>query len=88
MFIFQATGVVYLSSWCFQSPNEQLKLLETGSAVTVQSYMAYIKDVSRLLANPGLHPSVKPDVAMVAQILNYFKSRHSDSPLNKFIVRR
>lgn len=87
-FFFIATGVVYLSPWCFQSPLEQSKLLETSPAMTVQSNMAYIKDVSRLLANPGLHPSVKPDVATLAQILNYFKDRHSDSSLNKYIVRR
>ncbi|XP_025996814.1 VWFA and cache domain-containing protein 1 isoform X3 [Solenopsis invicta] len=83
-----STGVIYLSPWCFQSPMEQLKLLETGSAVNVQSYMAYIKDVTGLLANPGLHPSVKPDVAMLAQVLEHFKKQHIESSLNKFIIRR
>ncbi|EFN86965.1 VWFA and cache domain-containing protein 1 [Harpegnathos saltator] len=83
-----STGVVYLSPWCFQSPMEQLKLLETGSAVTVQSYMAYIKDLTGLLANPGLHPSVKPDVATLAQVLEHFKKQHTESLINKFIVRR
>ncbi|XP_024880040.1 VWFA and cache domain-containing protein 1 [Temnothorax curvispinosus] len=83
-----STGVFYLSPWCFQSPMEQLKLLETGSAVNVQSYMAYIKDVTGLLANPGLHPSVKPDVAMLAQVLEHFKKQHVESLLNKFIIRR
>ncbi|XP_012531291.1 VWFA and cache domain-containing protein 1 isoform X2 [Monomorium pharaonis] len=80
--------VIYLSPWCFQSPMEQLKLLETGSAVNVQSYMAYLKDVTGLLANPGLHPSVKSDVAMLAQILDHFKKQHSKSLLNKFVIRR
>ncbi|GAB1860644.1 VWFA and cache domain-containing protein 1 [Camponotus japonicus] len=83
-----STGVVYLSPWCFQSPMEQLELLETGSAMTVQSYMAYIKDLTGLLANPGLHPSVKPDVATLAQVLEHFKKQHIESPLNKFIIRR
>ncbi|KAL0107464.1 hypothetical protein PUN28_014649 [Cardiocondyla obscurior] len=83
-----STGVIYLSPWCFQSPMEQLKLLETGSPVNVQSYMAYLKDVTGLLANPGLHPSVKPDVATLAQILEYFKKQHVKSLLNKFIIRR
>ncbi|XP_066587583.1 VWFA and cache domain-containing protein 1 isoform X2 [Prorops nasuta] len=81
-------GVVYLSPWCFQSPMEQLKLLETGSVLTVQSYMAYIKDLSGLLSNPGLHQFVRPDVATLAQILNYFKIRNAESVLNKFIIRR
>ncbi|XP_015437765.1 PREDICTED: LOW QUALITY PROTEIN: VWFA and cache domain-containing protein 1 [Dufourea novaeangliae] len=83
-----STGVVYLSPWCFQSPMEQLKLLDTGSAVTMQSYMAYIKDLRGLLANPGLRQSVKPDVAVLTQTLEYFKDRHIESPLNKFIIRR
>ncbi|XP_011704249.1 PREDICTED: VWFA and cache domain-containing protein 1 [Wasmannia auropunctata] len=83
-----STGVIYLSPWCFQSPMEQLKLLEAGSAVNVQSYMAYIKDVTGLLTNPGLHPSVKPDVATLAQVLEHFKKQHAESPLNKFIIRR
>ncbi|XP_012215377.1 VWFA and cache domain-containing protein 1 isoform X2 [Linepithema humile] len=83
-----STGVVYLSPWCFQSPMEQLKLLETGSSMTVQSYMAYLKDLTGLLANPGLHSSVKPDVAMLAQLLEYFKNQHTESSLNKFIIKR
>lgn len=83
-----AMGVVYLSPWCFQSPTEQLKLLETGTAVTMQSYMAYLKDLTGLLANPGLHQSVRPDVAMLTQMLAYFKIRHIESALNKFIIRR
>lgn len=85
---FLATGVVYLSPWCFQSPMEQLELLETGSAMTVQSYMAYIKDLTGLLANPGLHSSVKPDVAILAQVLEHLKKQHTESSLNKFIIRR
>lgn len=67
---------------------EQLKLLETGSAVNVQSYMAYMKDVTGLLANPGLHPSVKQDMVMLAQVLEHFKKQHTESLLNKFIIRR
>ncbi|KAG7208330.1 hypothetical protein KM043_014566 [Ampulex compressa] len=83
-----STGVVYLSPWCFQSPMQQFKLLETGSSVTVQSYMAYIKDLTGLLANPGLHQSVRPDVVTLAQILEHFKKRHMDNSVNKFVVRR
>lgn len=56
--------------------------------MTVQSYMAYLKDLTGLLANPGLRQSVKPDVAILTQILGYFKSRHIESALSKFIIRR
>ncbi|XP_001603244.1 VWFA and cache domain-containing protein 1 [Nasonia vitripennis] len=81
-------GVVYLSPWCFKSPAEQAKQLAAAPAVTVQSYMAYIKDLTRLLTNPGMQESVKADVAVLAQILEHFKERHSQSPLHKFIVQR
>jgi hypothetical protein len=81
-------GVVYLSPWCFKSPAEQARQFEAAPAVTVQSYMAYIKDVTRLLTNPGMRENVKTDVAVLAQILDHFKERHVDSPLNRFIVQR
>lgn len=81
-------GVVYLSPWCFKSPAEQIKQLASAPAVTVQSYMAYIKDVTRLLTNPGMQEGVKADVAMLAQILAVFKERHVTSPLDRFIVQR
>lgn len=67
---------------------EQFKLLETGSALNVQSYMAYIKDLTGLFANPGLHPSVKPDVMILAQVLEHFKKQHTYSTMNTFIIRR
>lgn len=67
---------------------EQLRLMETGSAVNVQSYMAYIKDVSGMLTNPGLHSSVRPDVATLALVLEHFEKQHVESSLSKFIIRR
>ncbi|KAL7286208.1 hypothetical protein TKK_0019506 [Trichogramma kaykai] len=81
-------SVVYLSPWCFKSPAEQAKLMQTTPADTVRSYMAYIKDETRLLTNPGMQESVKAEVAMLAQILGYFKDRHDNSPLNKYIIQR
>ncbi|XP_046837698.1 VWFA and cache domain-containing protein 1 [Vespa crabro] len=83
-----SSGVVYLSPWCFQSPMEQLKLLETNSGVIVQSYMAYIKDLTGLLANPGLHHSVRPDVVTLSKALEHFKERHIESSINEFVIRR
>ncbi|KAF7414483.1 hypothetical protein HZH68_002972 [Vespula germanica] len=83
-----SSGVVYLSPWCFQSPMEQLKLLETNSGVIVQSYMAYIKDLTGLLANPGLHHSVRPDVVTLSKALEHFKKKHIESLINEFVIRR
>ena len=81
-------GVIYLSPWCFKSPAQQTRQLIATPAVTVQSYMAYLKDVTRLLTNPGMQDNVKAEVSMLAQILEHFKDRHANSPLHKFIVQR
>lgn len=82
------TGVVYLSPWCFKSAEEQSKLMDTAPAVTMQSYMAYLKDTTRLLTNPGMQESVKAEVGMLAQILRHFKQRHEESPIKRYVVQR
>lgn len=67
-------AVVYLSQWSLKpSPEDE------ADRVTPQSYMAYIKDTTGLLANPGLGPSVRRDVATISQILGHFKRRHEKS---------
>ncbi|XP_011314621.1 VWFA and cache domain-containing protein 1 [Fopius arisanus] len=76
-------AVVYLSQWSLKPP-----LGDEGNRVTPQSYMAYIKDTTGLLANPGLSSSVRKDVATISQILGHFKKRHEKSSFGKFIVRR
>ena len=81
-------SVIYLSPWCFKSPANQAKLMQSMAAVTVQSYMAYLKDETRLLTNPGMQENVKEEVAVLAQILGFFKERQENSLLNKYIVQR
>lgn len=58
-------------------------------ANTAKSIMAYIKDTTKVLANPGLQPKVKNDVMALFHIMVYLKKRHlDDGPLQKYIIRR
>ncbi|XP_034936002.1 VWFA and cache domain-containing protein 1 [Chelonus insularis] len=77
------SAVMYLSPWCLNSWREDLT-----SLMNFQSYMAYIKDATRILANPGLGQFVRRDAAMLAQIVDLFKERHAKSPSKMFFLRR
>lgn len=51
--------------------------------------MAYLKDTTSLLANPGLLPSVREEVHTLFRALSYLKQRHlTDDPHDKYIIRR
>jgi hypothetical protein len=50
--------------------------------------MAYINDNTRLLANPGLKPSIRNDVAAIVQVMPHWKKQFKESNLSKYIVRR
>lgn len=80
-------GTLYLSSSCFQSPYTYAQTT-TLSSLTIQSYMAYLKDNTRLLANPGLREEVRDDVAAMAHVLEYLRDQHLQGAKSKYIVRR
>lgn len=82
------TGSLYLSPWCFQSPFKYLSSENNVSHLSVQSYMAYLKDNTKLLANPGLKASVRGDVISVVHVLPYWKERLFESSIRKYVVRR
>lgn len=50
--------------------------------------MAYLKDTTRLLANPGLKEEIRDDVATLSLVLEYLQNQHSTSFRTKYIVRR
>ncbi|GJQ69938.1 hypothetical protein Trydic_g13334 [Trypoxylus dichotomus] len=81
-------GTLYLSSSCFQSPYTYAQTTNTLSSLTIQSYMAYLKDNTRLLANPGLREEVRDDVAAMAHVLEYLRDQHLQGVKSKYIVRR
>lgn len=56
---------------------------------TVQSIMAYIKDNTGLLANPGLLPRIRTDVSVLYSVMEHLKKRHLESgELKNYIIRR
>lgn len=50
--------------------------------------MAYLKDNTRLLANPGLKEDVRDDVIALAHILEFLRMQHLTGARAKYIVRR
>lgn len=51
--------------------------------------MAYIKDTTNLLANPGLLPQIRNDVTAIFHAMSILKKRHTESgEFRKYIIRR
>lgn len=85
-------GTLYLSPSSFQSPFKYLYGLKSGKEMSLkkllQGCMAYIKDSSRFLSNPGLRSDIRNDVGLLYPMLSYFKQQHIHGSYNKYIVRR
>ncbi|CAG5123241.1 unnamed protein product, partial [Candidula unifasciata] len=77
---------VFLSANSFLNPFEHLSEEETKRSV--QSYIAYLKDDTRLITNPGLKTEVRNDVAATGRISEEWLRRHKASDFNDYIVRR
>ncbi|KAG8297470.1 VWFA and cache domain-containing protein 1 [Homalodisca vitripennis] len=82
------TGSLFLSGWCFQSPYKHLLSEENISQLNVQSYMAYLKDTTKLLANPGLRSGIRSELISLSAIIPYWKKVYIHSSLSKYIVRK
>lgn len=52
------------------------------------AYMAYLKDTTRLLANPGLREDIRDDVSTLSLILDYLRDHHLHGLRSNYIVRR
>lgn len=81
-------GSVFLSASCFQSPFNFLDGQDVHSPQAIQNYMAYLHDRTRVLANPGLRPGVRDDVAAVSGIVEHWKQQQLRGKLKKYTVRR
>lgn len=87
------SGTLYLSSSSFKSPFMYLKNNRDGTEELrihyAKSIMAYLKDTTNLLANPGLMAQIRSDVAALFHVMTYLKGRHNEGGnLNKYIIRR
>lgn len=82
------TSTVFLSPKSFLDPFEHLSNLETKRMV--QNYVAYLKDDTRLITNPGLKTEVKNDVAATGRINTEWLRRyhHHMNHQEESIVRR
>lgn len=50
--------------------------------------MAFLKDNTRYLSNPGLREEIRDDVATLAHILEYLRTQHLQGVKGKYVVRR
>ncbi|XP_046344826.2 VWFA and cache domain-containing protein 1-like [Haliotis rufescens] len=79
-------STVFMSPSSFVSPFEHLSQEENKR--TVQMYLAYLKDDTRLITNPGLKVAVRNDVAASSRINSEWIRRYSTSRLKDYIIRR
>ncbi|XP_019765381.2 VWFA and cache domain-containing protein 1 [Dendroctonus ponderosae] len=79
-------GSLYLSRSCFQSPYSASRTTQGG--LVDQGYLAYLKDDTGLLINPGLKREVRHEVSALAHILDFLRKKHLSSEMSKYIVRR
>lgn len=50
--------------------------------------MAFLKDNTRFLSNPGLRDEIRDDVATLAHVLEYLRTQHLQGAKGRYIVRR
>ncbi|XP_054722418.1 VWFA and cache domain-containing protein 1-like, partial [Uloborus diversus] len=80
------TTALFLSASCFWSPYKHL--MEEETLQTVLNYMAYLKDPTRLIANPGLKPFVRSEVQALSQIASTWMAAAEHKEFSNYIVRR
>ncbi|XP_064624547.1 VWFA and cache domain-containing protein 1-like isoform X2 [Lineus longissimus] len=80
------TSTMYLSPTSFIDPFKHL--METETKKMIQGYLAYLKDETKLIANPGLKTEIRCDATALARINSVWVNRYKMSYLNDYIVRR
>lgn len=81
-------GSLYLSPGSYLSPFKFESWAAEQSSGVVQSFMTFLTDKTKLIANPGLRSSVRSDVSAVSQMVAYWKGLVDSSPLGQYVVRR
>lgn len=95
------TPTLYLSPRSFKSPFQHLTTMcenddsSEGNQHREQCYhrieniMAYIKDTTNLLTNPGLQPHVRSDVLTLSHAIELLRIQHQyRSKIEKYVIRR
>ncbi|XP_075165779.1 VWFA and cache domain-containing protein CG16868 [Haematobia irritans] len=88
-------ATLFLSSLAFESPftflhNNRLSSSQSQLRTISESIIAYLKDSTGLLANPGLRPQIRQEVNALYTAIQHLKKRHQDArgSLKNFIIRR
>ena len=81
------TTALYLSPAAFARPADHLGP-EVSPPLRTQSYMAYLTDPTRLIANPGLRLGVRDEAQTISRISLVWREQAYSSPMNNYIVRR
>ncbi|XP_073846645.1 VWFA and cache domain-containing protein CG16868 isoform X2 [Musca autumnalis] len=88
-------ATLFLSSLAFESPftflhNNRVSSSQTQLKTISESIIAYLKDSTGLLANPGLRPQIRQEVNALYTAMQHLKKRHQDArgSLKNFIIRR
>lgn len=89
------SATLFLSALAFESPftflhNNRLSSSQTQLRTISESIIAYLKDATGLLANPGLRPQIRQEVNALYTAMQHLKKRHQDArgSLKNFIIRR
>lgn len=92
---------LFLSAGAFKSPFTHMRTvcplytpndaLREQCTQRIESIMAYVRDTTNLLENPGLHAHVRHDVWKLMQAMELLRTRHDsldDDNLSSYIIRR
>ena len=80
------TAALYLTPAAYALPFEHL--MAEQATLRTQSFMAFLTDPTRLIANPGLKGRIKNDVTLLSHVVQHWKDLAYSSPLNNYIIRR
>ncbi|XP_074642229.1 VWFA and cache domain-containing protein 1-like [Tubulanus polymorphus] len=81
-----ASSTMFLAPTSFIDPFKHLMQGETKKMV--QGYLTYLKDSTKLIANPGLRTNIRNDAAALSKINSEWLSQYKRSILNDYIIRR
>ncbi|XP_031617768.1 VWFA and cache domain-containing protein CG16868 isoform X2 [Contarinia nasturtii] len=96
------TATLYLSPRTFKSPFQHLSTMCANDIDAnddkqrhehcyhrIENIMAYIKDTTNLLTNPGLQPHIRSDVLTLSHAIELLRMQHQyRSKIEKYVVRR
>lgn len=95
------TVTLFLGAGAFKSPFSYLETMCPSASISskpnqeqcihkIESIMAYIRDTTNLLTNPGLHSHVRNDVFELTQFIELLRNRHNsnENVASKYIIRR